>query len=454
MAAPILRAPLDLIDPDERIAAGRALRDRLRRGQHSDWRPDNDRADPIAILKRSDRGRLRRLVPIRYGRMIESPFAFLRGAAEIMAADLARTPTTGLKVQLCGDAHLANFGGYATPERNLVFDVNDFDETLPGPWEWDVKRLAASVVVASRAYGASEADARDAALAAVRSYRTQMREFGAMRFLDLWYEAIYAKDAIERLRWPSEVMDELEKARSKRTNLGALPRLTEAIEGGLRIADDPPLVTHHTQGIVSGIETILRRYRNSLSSERRILLDRYRIVDIARKVVGVGSVGLRCYVMLMLGSHGEDPLFLQLKEAQPSALAPYLPKTRYMHEGKRVADGQRIMQAASDLFLGWTKLGSTRFYVRQLRDAKFAVPLDLLDAEERSDYAEVCGWALARAHACSGDAAQIAGYLGPGDGFDRAVASFAVSYADQTEADHAALERAVRMGKVPVERGV
>jgi len=385
--------------------------------------------------------------------MLASPSAFLRGAAVVMAHDLAPTPVTGLRAWICGDAHLGNFGGFATPERHLVFDLTDFDEAQEGPWEWDVKRLAASVVVAGRENGLSESACRDAARACVRSYRRRMRELAAMRFLDAWYSRLDAADAVASFD-DERVVDRAIAEARRRTNLGTLPKLAEMVDGGYRIADDPPLVCHQTQSLGNRLPAAWSAYQASLAEDRRVLVDRYRLVDVARKVVGVGSVGLRCFVALLLGNDDDDPLFLQLKEARASVLEPFVGRNRYANHGKRVVTGQRVMQAASDLFLGWTRAGCVDYFVRQLRDMKFGVPTEELDADDLVAYGGLCGWALARAHACSGDPARIGGYLGRGDAFDRAVAAFAVAYADQTERDFAALVAAARAGRVPAERGV
>jgi uncharacterized protein (DUF2252 family) len=365
-----------------------------------------------------------------------------------MAHDLAATPTTGTRVQLCGDAHVGNFGGYATPERNLVFDLNDFDETLPGPWEWDVKRLVASVVVLGRVNGVPRDGARDAALACARSYRKHIRAYGALPYLDVWYSVIDAETSIARFGHDPEPMEEAFAKAKDRTNVTTLPKLAEKVGGGHRIADDPPLVVHRRDVLSRRLPEALGSYRASLPEERRLLLDRYQVVDVARKVGGVGSVGLRCYAVLLFGADQDDPLFLQFKEARASVLAPIVGSRPRSHQGRRVAVGQRVMQAASDLFLGWTRCGRVDYVVRQLRDMKTSVDLQRLGAEDLAAYTALCGWVLARAHACSGDAAQIGGYLGKGKAFDRAVAAFGEAYADQTERDHAALVAAVKAGRV------
>ena len=448
----MLRRPSLAPPADQRRSAGKALRQQVPRSWHASWAPGADRADPIALLRRSDRDRLKSLVPIRYGRMLDSPAAFLRGAAIIMAHDLAQTPVTGLRGWICGDAHLNNFGGFATPERNFIFDVNDFDEACLGPWEWDIKRLAASVVVAARVNGVKEDSCHAAAEACVRSYRLRSRELAAMRFLDTWYSRLDAVNAVEH--FDNKRVTEQADGATRRTNAETLPKLAARVKGGYRIVDDPPLVSHATQSLGNRLPAAWSAYRTTLSEDRRLLLDRYRMEDVARKVVGVGSVGLRCFVVLLLGNDDDDPLFLQLKEARPSVLEALLDQSPYSNQGKRVVSGQRILQAASDLFLGWTRVRRVDYYVRQLRDMKFAVPTEELGADDLTVYGELCGWVLARAHACSGDPARISGYLGGGNAFDRAVAAFAVAYADQTERDYAALEAAVRAGRLPAERGL
>jgi uncharacterized protein (DUF2252 family) len=447
----------ELKSVEERRAEGRARRADVSRSAHAGWRPSSDRPDPIALLEARHRSRVRDLVPIRVGRMLVSPFTFLRGAAEVMAHDLSSTPTTGFRVQACGDAHLLNFGVFATPERHLVFDVNDFDETLPAPWEWDVKRLAASVAVAGR--GASHAPVQvDAAVASmVRAYRTRMAELSAMAPLDVWYDRVDV-DAVLALaeRQDTPLLPDgghlLERARHH-TSLAALPKLTELVDGRRRIIEDPPLILHdHRHFDVA--RTAFDAYRASITRERRTLLDRYVVVDAARKVVGVGSVGTRCHIVLLMDGDGGAPLFLQIKQAEVSVLAPYSGPSEYRHEGERVVTGQRLMQAASDVFLGWADGPyGHQYYVRQLRDMKGSVSIDLLGPEELARYAMLCGVTLARAHARSGDPAAIAGYLGAGDQFDRAIVSFADGYADQTVADHAALDQAVADGHIEAVRG-
>ena len=368
-----------------------------------------------------------------------------------MAHDLAATPVTGLRAQLCGDAHVGNFGGYATPERNLVFDINDFDETLVGPWEWDIKRLVASVVVLGRVNGVPQAAARNAAMAGSQSYREHIRAYGALPYLEVWYSVIDAETTIAQFAHHPQPMEEAFAKGKRRTNETTLPKLAEYVGGGFRIAEDPPLVTHQRDVLARRLPEVLSAYRASLPDERRLLLDRYGVADLSRKVVGIGSVGLRCYVALLFGTDTGDPLFMQIKEARESVLAPIAGGRSRGHQGKRVVVGQRIMQAASDIFLGWTRCGRVDYFVRQLRDMKTSIALEDLDGRDLAAYAALCGWILARAHACSGDAAQIGGYLGKGDSFDHAITSFGEAYADQTERDHAALVAAVKAGRVQAQ---
>ena len=425
-----------------RAHAGRALRKAVPRTSHASWEPAPGRA-PLAVLEATNRRRVQELVAIRKARMRASPFGFLRGAPAVMAADLATTPVTRITVQACGDAHLLNFGLFATPERNLVFGLNDFDETLPGPWEWDVKRLATSFVVAARSVGIGPGPARLATLATVRTYREQLARFAAMRALEVWYSRVDGSTivALATGRRRREVAARLAAA-EHHTNLDALPRLTEPAAGGRRFVEEPPLLTHVDECGEEWIEEVLARYRASLPEERRLLMSRFRPYDAARKVVGVGSVGTRCYVVLLVGDRPDDPLLLQVKQATASVLEPYAGRSRHRHHGRRVVTGQRLLQTASDIFLGWTDDGEADYYIRQLWDMKGGVHLDTLDPADLVPYGRLCGWVLARAHARSGDAPAIAGYLGSGDTFDRAVASFAEAYADQTGADHAAFVRA------------
>jgi uncharacterized protein (DUF2252 family) len=435
----------------ERLKAGKILHKKVPRSSQAVWKPAANRPDPIAVLKANSRGRLKELLPIRWGRMSASPFGFLRGAAAVMAADLAPTPVTGLRVQAGGDCHLANFGGFATPERHLVFDVNDFDETLPAPWEWDLKRLAASVVVAGRHAGLGDKAAAGSAQAAVRSYREMMAHLAGMRALDVWYARLDLEspaggpqDLVER-----RLAGEAEKAR-RQTMLRAFPKFLEVSSGAPRIKDDPPLIfhSHDRGGVESDARAFLIRFRKTLPPECRVIFDRFRLVDVAMKVVGVGSVGTRCAVALLL-AEDDDPLFLQIKEARASVLEPFAGKSPYANQGERVVRGQHLMQSASDIFLGWSRDAKGHdYYCRQLRDLKVSIVLDRISVAELTDYAGWCGRALARAHARSGDAATLAGYLGGNDVLDHALATFAVAYADQTERDFEALKKAVKAGRL------
>ncbi len=442
------------------LAYGRARRKAVTRRSHASWAPRADRDDPVDTLIASNEGRLPQLVPIRTGRMLASPFAFLRGSAAVMAGDLASTPSMGSFVQACGDAHLANFGIYASRERRLVFDLNDFDETYRGPWEWDVKRLAASFVVASRDNGYSESNARDMAGIVGREYRRWIRTFAGMRALQVWYASIPIESIIKRVeqaRLRQNLLSDVESAR-RRDHLSALGKLSVVNPaGGWLLRDRPPLLLRLPDDDPSrpNLAAMYASYLRSLTPDRRVLVEKHRLLDVALKVVGVGSVGTHCYVALFAGPAG-GPLVLQVKEARESVMAPYVPGKRPKHQGERVVTGQRIMQALSDSFLGWTKspVTSTEYYVRQLHDMKYGVDLAGLRPPGMALYAEVCAWALARAHARSGDPAAIAGYLGAGPVFDDAIAAFGVAYADQTERDHAALVEAVRTGRIAAETGV
>ncbi|MDV9191063.1 DUF2252 domain-containing protein [Streptomyces sp. SR27] len=442
--------------PSERAARGKAARKKVPRSSHGRWIPSSQRPDPIDVLERQSLDRLPDLVPLRYARMAASPFAFLRGAAAVMAADLAAQGHTGLTVQLCGDAHLLNFGVYASPERALLFDVNDFDETLPGPFEWDVKRLAASVTAAALQNGSTKAKAHRAALVATESYRTQMRHLAGLGELTVWYERIAADDLVPLVRRGDRARftDRLARAR-RRTSLQALGKLTEADATGARhIVDDPPLLERTTDIDRVTIGKIFSDYRSSLAEERRVLLDRYRFRDAARKVVGVGSVGTRCFVILLEGRDEGDPLILQVKEAGPSVLEPYLAPSAHSHQGRRVVSGQRLTQAASDIFLGWmTGPEQRHFYWRQLRDMKGSAEVETMSPALLREYARLCGRALARAHARSGDRIAIASYLGGSDVFDRAIADFALTYAGQNADDYAALGAAIAAGMVTAAPG-
>jgi uncharacterized protein (DUF2252 family) len=436
----------------ERRRRGRAARQEAPRSSHAAWKPAAGRPDPIEILEAQAKTRDRDLAPIRYARMTPSPFAYMRGAAMVMAEDLAGTPRTGIRAQLCGDAHLLNFGAYASPERTLLFDVNDFDETLPGPWEWDLKRLAASLIVAGRENGVGGADCREAARTAAASYRKWMAEYSEMGELEVWYSRVGADEILGLISDPKSMKKatkSIKKARG-RDSLQALSKLTRVVDGRRRFEEEPPFLTRVVEEeIREQIDEILRTYRQTLQDDRRYLLDRYRFVDAARKVVGVGSVGTRAFVVLFEGRDEDDPLFLQVKEAKASVLEPYLSRSTYKNQGHRVVAGQRLMQAASDIFLGWLRGGAGRdYYWRQLRDMKGSAKVEGMSPDELAIYGRLCGWVLARAHARSGDRVQIAAYLGRSERFDGAIADFAKGYADQTERDHATLCAALKSGRV------
>ncbi len=458
----------------ERAARGRSARAECPRSSHAGFELAAGR-DPVAILEAQAPSRVPELVPVRYGRMLVSPFTFYRGAAAVMAHDLARTPRAGLNVQLCGDAHLSNAGGYASAERTLVFDLNDFDETLPGPFEWDVKRLVTSFEIAGRDRGFTRAQRTAAVLAAARSYREWMRKLAGARNLDVWYAQLDVA-AIERnlraqqaKRQAAGVAKAAEKARPK-DSMKAFAKLTHLVDGEPRIVSDPPMIVPASdlaqdagirfEWLESLIHRLFRDYRRTLQPDRRHLLEEFRMVDLARKVVGVGSVGTRCWILLLLGRDANDPLFLQIKEAQASVLEPYLGKSVYENHGERVVAGQRLMQATSDIFLGWLRSTETLdgaerdFYVRQLWDWKTSVDLDTILPEGLELYGQVCGFVLARAHARSGDRIAIASYLGKGETFDRSLAEFAAAYADQNERDHAALRKAADEGRIPLREGL
>jgi uncharacterized protein (DUF2252 family) len=439
---------------DDRAAVGKALRDSVPRVRQGVWKKGENRPDPIDILQAADANRLPDLVPIRYGRMLQSPFTFYRGAAGVMAADLAATPNIGIHVQACGDCHLMNFGGFATPERNTLFDINDFDETLPAPWEWDVKRLAASFVLAARSIGLSGGKGRDMAVACARSYRKRLAEFSRMHPLDVWYARITVDDVIGLVPQADQARMRARVAKAAKQDGSEVdfPKLAGMVSGRLGIRDTPPLIFHpegsRAPEFQTGLEQVLSAYRETLVEDRRVLLDQYHLIDAAIKVVGVGSVGRRCWIALLM-SASNDPLFLQFKEAVASVMEPYAGQSAYAHHGQRVVMGQRLMQPASDLFLGWvTGPTGKQFYARQLRDAKIKPMVETFDSEILLVYAKACGWVLARAHAKAGDAMTISGYLGTGGQFDEAIGDFSVAYADQAERDHAALKVAVRKGKI------
>ena len=437
---------------DQRVADGRALRNAVPRAAHAGWKRSAKRRDPIDILRASNHDRMPELVPVRYGRMLRSPFTFLRGASGLMAYDLASTPRTGIRVQACGDCHLLNFGLFATPERNLIFDINDFDETLPAPWEWDVKRLAVSFVVAARDNHLSDRQAKAAAVACVRAYRVRLREYSKMSPLDVWYDRLDAQTIIDmapdaRIR---KVRQQVVAQAQQRIGDYLYPEISGEIGGRRRLIDRPPVLFHiAAEGFEKNVRDALAVYRSSLPDERRVLFERYRLEDIAIKAVGIGSVGTHCFVGLFFSAENH-PLLLQFKEACRSVLEPHAGKSLYEDHGQRVVTGQRLMQSASDIFLGWTRgrREGRHYYVRQLRDMKMSAPIEGASAAQYVLYAGLCGRTLAHAHAKSGDAALISGYLGKTDAFDRAIGEFALAYADQNQKDHAALVNAVRAGRI------
>lgn len=447
----------EYLSADERRALGKALRDRTPRAAQGGWKSSRGRRDPAELLRESNAGRIPELIPIRFGRMAQSPFAFYRGAAAIMAADLATTPASGLRVQACGDAHLMNFGGFATPERNIFFDINDFDETLPAPWEWDVKRLAASVVIAARHLNFLDSEAARAATDAVCAYREHMADYASMRALDVWYDRIDLDRVLKVLATEADVQrvkQRVEEARKKSLPESLYPKLAEHQGSQPRIKDDPPLIFHPTAkqapGMKSGYANAIDGYRKSLPEHVRTLFDRFRLFDLAIKVVGVGSVGTFCSVALFMAAD-DDPIFLQVKEAQKSVLEPYAGNSQHANCGERVVAGQRLMQSASDIFLGWTRGENGRdYYFRQLRDAKLSGIIEDWDVTTLREWGKLCAWALARAHARSGDPARIAGYLGSNSTFDDAICEFAVEYADQNLRDYRAFIKAVREGRVAI----
>jgi uncharacterized protein (DUF2252 family) len=443
---------------DERREQGKALRKAAPRQDQAMWNEPDGRADPVGLLEKSNEDRLPELIPIRFGRMSQSPFAFYRGGAALMAADLASTPNSGLRVQACGDAHLMNFGGFATPERNIVFDINDLDETLPAPWEWDLKRLAASVVIAARHIGLSESDTGRLVIDTVRTYRDRMHDYGSMHALDVWYAKITVEDVIKRVGGKKQrglMAKRIEKARIRSTPNFLFPKLVEEQGTVPRIADDPPLIFHPTAEQAPGLESAYKeqfaQYRKSLPDHVRSLFDRYTFCDFALKVVGVGSVGTISAIALFLAAD-DDPIFLQIKEAKASVLEPYAGKSEYKNHGQRVVMGQHLMQSASDIFLGWTTGENKRhFYLRQLRDVKISAVVEGFDLYLMQQYAGLCAWALARAHARSGDAATIAGYMGSSETFDDAIGEFGMQYADQNQRDYRRFIAAIKGGRIPAQ---
>ena len=459
----VLAPPHEVFTPGEWRAKGREQRRRASRSSHARWVAPQDRPDPVAVLEEQAQTRVPDLMPIRYGRMAASPFAYFRGAAAPMAWDLAHTPTTGIRVQACGDAHLLNFGMYAAPDRRLVFDVNDFDETLPAPFDWDVKRLAASFAVAARDNGLNDRDAHTAARMTVRSYRTEMANYAAMRFLEVWYSRIDI-DEVDRLfdaLQPKVAVRrrhrDIAKAR-RRTSLSALLKMCDEVEGQYRIRPAYPVIVRFPveryPGVLGELRSAVAQYQHTLQADRREVLRRFHFADFARKVVGVGSVGTEAFILLLVGDRADEPLFLQLKEAQDSVLAPFAGQSEHRHQGERVVAGQRLIQAATDPFLGWTSgidskgTGAKDYYVRQLRDMKGSMSVPLMDPGQLGYYGRLCGWALARAHARTGRATTISGYLGTSEVFDHAIADFAIAYASQNEQDHQRLLEAISAGRV------
>ncbi len=473
----------DHLSTEERVALGKAARAACPRGAHEEWKESPTRSDPVALLESQAVTRVPELVPIRYGRMLVSPFTFYRGAALIMASDLATTPTSGLQVQACGDAHLSNFGVFASAERNLVFDVNDFDETLPGPWEWDVKRLAASLAIAGRDREFSDQERADVVLDAVSGYRTELAKLATMKDLDVWYARMDIEKVLSELgdefgltgkrhddqplsKAKAQADKALAKART-RDSMQALDKLTHVVDGETRFVSDPPLLVpieellseDQSAVLTERMHDFLHTYQHTLQSDRRHLLNQFRFVGIARKVVGVGSVGTRAWVVLMVGSNGQDPLLLQAKEAQRSVLAEFAGDSEYANQGERVVAGQHLMQASSDIFLGWDQVegidGVPRdFYIRQLRDWKGSAVIEQMTPQSMAVYGRLCGWTLARAHARSGDRIAIAAYLGSGKSFEHAMASFSEYYADQNQRDFEALQKAAADGRIVVESGL
>jgi uncharacterized protein (DUF2252 family) len=454
------------LTPEERAARGKAARAEVPRSSHAGWEAPPGRPDPVELLQEQAKSRVQELVPIRYGRMLASPFAFYRGAAYVMASDLASTPRSGLIVQACGDAHVSNFGLFGSPERELLFDINDFDETARGPWEWDVKRLAASLAIAARTNGFSDKERAEVVAGTSGAYRSSMREFAGMRNLEVWYAHARVQEGLPRLRavLNKKNLKEMDRVVTKaktKDSLEAFAKLTHVVDGERRIVSQPPLVVpieellpaDQATNFLETMHDLIRSYRRTLQGDRKHLMEDFRFAHLARKVVGVGSVGTRAWIALMLGRDDQDPLFLQAKEAQASVLEPFVGKSGYANHGQRVVEGQWLMQAASDIFLGWDHLtgidGISRdFYVRQLRDWKGSWAPEAMVPQVMSLYGQMCAWTLARAHARSGDRIAIASYLGRSDTFDRAIVSFAEAYADQNDRDYAALKDAVKANRI------
>jgi uncharacterized protein (DUF2252 family) len=466
-------APMPHLSVAERVARGKAARSEVPRASHATFEPPSTRPDPVELLERQAKTRVPELVPIRYGRMLVSPFTFYRGGAMIMAHDLAATPRSGLTVQCCGDAHLSNFGVFASPERRLVFDVNDFDETLPGPWEWDVKRLATSMLIAARDNGFRAKDQDRIVLDTVGRYRTAMAEFGGLKNLEVWYSHLDFEDKLQEVasqfkpKLVKRAQKQAAKARTK-DSMTAFSKLTEMVDGKPRIVDQSPLIVpvdkmatgDQLQELFDVLHRVLREYRETLEFDRRVLLEQFDLTDLAHKVVGVGSVGTRAWIALYLGRDSQDPLFLQVKEAAPSVLEEFLGPSEFANHGQRVVVGQRLMQATSDIFLGWLHVdagldGKPRdFYARQLKDWKGSAEIEQMVPKGMATYGTLCGWTLARAHARSGDRIAIAGYLGKADSFDRAILEFSRAYADQNDRDYQRLAAAAKSGRITALEGV
>ena len=442
---------------DARRAAGKALRNAIPRASHGGWTAPKNRRDPLDVLDESNEGRLAQLIPLRFGRMAGSPFNFFRGAAAIMAADLASTPQSGLRVQACGDAHLLNFGCFATPERRIIFDINDFDETLPAPWEWDLKRLVTSIVIAARHLGIDEREAAEMATDTARAYRERMGDYASMRVLAVWYDAIDVEQFVKQIptgQAREHFEQRIGEAQKKCSPEHLFAKLVEDHAGAPRFKDEPPLIFHPTPeqapGLTSDFNKGIALYRESLSEHVRTLFDRYHFRDLTLKVVGVGSVGTMCAVALFMAAD-DDPIFLQIKEAKASVLEPHAGESQHKNHGERVVKGQRLMQSASDMFLGWLRAPNGRdYYIRQLRDMKLSAIVEDWDSKTLRAYGKICAWALAQAHARSGDAASIAGYMGSKSSFDDAISGFAVAYADQNEADYKAFTNAIKAGRFKV----